>query len=129
MNNSPNGQNGEWFYDAPSDTAFQNQNTTYESNAYGAPNRCDAKGSSSQVFGILSLVALCFCQLLSIVFGAIAIAQSKTSRKALSYECSEAKTGRICGLIGLIIGAISVLFTVAMIIFVTAMIIIGSMAV
>lgn len=103
----------------------QGQQSFYQppqGNFYRQPPYIDQYASSSQTFGIIALVGLFFCQILSIIFGAIAMSRAKKSEQALGYECSEAKTGRICGLIGLIFGIIAVVITVLYLIFFFAVI-------
>ncbi|MBQ9098362.1 MAG: hypothetical protein IJY50_02935 [Clostridia bacterium] len=85
---------------------------------YQPPRPVDDHAKNAQVFGIVAVIGLFVFQVLSIVFGAMAMSQAKQSRKALGYECSEAHTGRICGTVGLIIGIIS---CVAIVLYVIAM--------
>ncbi len=71
----------------------------------------DPSGSSAQLFGVLALVSIFLCIGLPIIFGAIAMHNAKRSFLELGVESSQAKAGRICGLIGLIIGIVSLLGT------------------
>ena len=103
----PNGQgpNQSWQY-----------GNQYNPNGYGhyppIYDQPDSAAKNAQIFGIVSLIGLFFCQILSILFGAMAMSNAKKSAITLGRECSEAKTGRICGLVGLILGIGSIVLTV-----------------
>lgn len=128
---NPNqGNAGQTFYTTPPNqgNAYQN-NSTYQyqyASQNPDPNASfycpqgvyqppvpDPKGSSAQTLGIIALIALLFCQIVSIVCGAIAMSRAKASRNLLQYETQAAKTGRICGLIGLILGIVSTVLAIA----------------
>lgn len=99
----------------------QNPYNPYGQFPYVPPQ--DSKGNTAQTLGIIALISIMFCQLLSIILGAIAMANAKQSAMMLQYESSPAKNGRVCGLVAVIIGALS---TGATLLF-TVFIIIGSM--
>ena len=69
-------------------------------------------------------MGLFICQLLSVIFGALALHNAKKSRIALGTECTEARNGRIFGMIGLIIGSIQIgLIVLGVIVLIVALII------
>lgn len=109
----PNGQNPNqgWQYGNQ-----YNPNGYPPNNGYGfyppIQNQPDNAAKNAQTFGIVALIGLFFCQLLSIIFGAMAMSNAKKSAIALGHECSEARTGRICGLVGLILGIGSIVLAV-----------------
>ena len=83
------------------------------------PRMVDAqsKARSAQTFGIVALVGLFTLQILSIIFGILAMQSAKKSRMLLGYELPEAKTGRILGLVSLIISIVSIALTILVCIF------------
>ena len=101
-------------YGQPGDAQNPYAQNPYAQSPYGqfpyTPPQ-DPKGNTAQTLGIIALISIMFCQLLSIVLGAIAMSQAKQSLTMLQYESSPAKNGRVCGLIAVIIGALSVGFT------------------
>ena len=66
----------------------------------------DDNARSCHTMGLLSVIFLFFSQILSIIFGAIALNYAKKSFQALGYECPEMKSGRTMGKVGLIVGSI-----------------------
>ena len=66
----------------------------------------DDNARSCHTMGLLAVVFLFFSQILSIIFGAIALNYAKKSFNALGYECPEMRSGRTMGKVGLIIGSI-----------------------
>lgn len=97
-----------------------------QGNPYGTPGYppggyyppvADTDGKNAQTFGIIALVGLFVCQLVSVIFGILAMVSAKKSRLSTGYVCSEAKVGRICGLIGLILGGIQVAMILLVIVF------------
>lgn len=66
----------------------------------------DDNARSCHTMGLLAVIFLFFSQILSIIFGAIALNYAKKSFNALGYECPEMKSGRTMGKVGLIVGSI-----------------------
>ena len=87
-----------------------------QGNPYGAPYNGfppifyqagpDDNARSCHTMGLLSVIFLFISQILSIIFGALALSYAKKSYRALGYECPEMKSGRTMGKVGLIIGSI-----------------------
>ncbi|MBQ8358284.1 MAG: DUF4190 domain-containing protein [Clostridia bacterium] len=103
--NTQNGQNQGSFY-----TQQQSNRGSYGQPPFYNPYTAisDPHGSSAQTFGIIAVVSLVFCQIVSLVLGILAVRRAKDSRTMLQFETGAAKTGRICGWIGIILGAISI---------------------
>ncbi len=103
---NPNGQyynpNGQYYHPGGNPGQFHPDSFFYP------PQQTDACGKTAQTFGIIALVSLLFCQILSIIFGALAMSNAKKSVAALGFECSEAKNGRVMGLVGLIVGIVQI---------------------
>lgn len=88
----------------------------YTPPAYG-PNSYKAikDASSAQTLGIVGLiVSLVCCPLIGIILGIIAISRAKSASMALGYVPTEAKTGRICGIIAIVLGVLSFLLALAL---------------
>jgi ABC-type phosphate/phosphonate transport system permease subunit len=105
---NPNGQyynpNGQ-YYNPNGQYYNPNNGGQFNPDSFFNPyQRQDSCGKTAQTFGIVALVGILFCWPLAIIFGALAMSNAKRSAAALRYECPEAKTGRIMGLIGLILG-------------------------
>ena len=98
MNNDQNNQHFD-----PQGT----NNSFYTQPGYSPPI-ADPQGDSSQTLGIVALVCLFFCQIVSIVCGAMAIGRAKESRALLGFETQASKVGRICGILALVFGILSV---------------------
>ena len=113
---NPNGQyynpNGQYYN--PNNGGQFNPDSFF--NPYQNNDTC---GKTAQTFGIISLIGILFCQILAIIFGALAMSNAKKSVAMRGYECPEAKSGRIMGLIGLIagIGQMALTFLVYVLIF------------
>ena len=88
-------------------------NYSYDPNYAPAPTS-DSNASTSMIMGIIALVAnfVGLGGLIPIILGVLAMSFSKKSVEALGFECSNAKTGRICGLIGLIISIVSIVLVI-----------------
>ena len=89
----------------------QNPYGYYGQNPYGYPPIyqqpvSDSNAKNCHMMGLLSIVCLFVMQILSIVFGALALNYAKKSKMEMGYECADAKNGRLMGMIGLIIGSI-----------------------
>ena len=104
---NPNGQyyNGQGN---PHGNPYANGGQFHPDSFFYPPQQTDASGKTAQTFGIIALIGLLFCQILSIVFGALALSNAKRSVMTVGYECPEAKGGRVMGLIGLILGIVQV---------------------
>ena len=88
---------------------FDPQPTAYT--PYVQP-KTDTLGSSAQIMGILAIVlSFVCCPIVGIVLGAIAMSRAKRSRMEMGYETGEAKTGNICGIIGLVWGIVATLLS------------------
>lgn len=96
-----NDQNNQQFDPQGTNNTFYTQPGYY-------PPISDPQGDSSQTLGIVALVCLFFCQIVSIVCGAIAISRAKASRALLGFETQSSKVGRICGILALVFGILSV---------------------
>ena len=107
---NPNGQyynpNGQYYNPNHNNGGQFNPDSFF--NPYQNNDSC---GKTAQTFGIVSLVCIFFCQILAIVFGALAMSNAKKSVLLRGYECPEAKSGRVMGLIGLIAGIGQMLLT------------------
>ena len=106
----PNNQSG-YQYGNPGQNSY-GQNP-YGQNPYGQPpyshpSQPIASNNAKNCFtmGLLSIVCIFVMQILSIIFGALALNYAKKSKIEMGYECPDAKNGRLMGLIGLIIGSI-----------------------
>ena len=88
-------------------------NYSYDPNYAPAPTS-DSNASTSMILGIIALVAnfVGVGGLIPIILGALAMSFSKKSVEALGFECSNAKTGRICGMIGLIISIVGLVLAI-----------------
>ena len=120
---NPNGQyynpNGQYY-----NPNGQYYNGGYQNNPYGGngqfnpdsffhpPVQANSNGKTAQTFGIVALVGLLFCTILSIVFGALAISNAKKSVAMTGYLSPEAKSGRIMGWIGLVGGIVSIAISI-----------------
>ena len=109
-NEQPNNQSG-YQYGNPGQNSY-GQNP-YGQNPYGQPpysypSQPIASNNAKNCFtmGLLSIVCIFVMQILSIIFGALALNYAKKSKIEMGYECPDAKNGRLMGLIGLIIGSI-----------------------
>lgn len=70
------------------------------------------KAYSSKTLGILSIiVGLLCCRIASIVLGVIAISYASTSTEILGFEHPDAKTGKGCGIAGLVIAAVTLVLS------------------
>ena len=78
----------------------------------------DDNARSCHTMGLLAVVFLFVSQILSIVFGVIALNYAKKSVRALGYECPEMKSGRTMGKVGLIGGIILTGLTILFYVFV-----------
>lgn len=122
------------------DGTYNAQAAPHAENAYGAqpdPNQPpfdgapvqqpDPKGQSAQTMGIIALVGLFFCQIVSIVCGFLAMNNAKASFQMLGYESGPAKTGKICGMIGLILGALSVVISLLYAVLMIVLMVLGTL--
>ena len=75
---------------------------------YGYPQQPVTNNNAKNCFtmGLLSVVFIFLMQILSIVFGALALNYAKKAQNEMGYECPDVKNGRLMGLIGLIVGSI-----------------------
>ena len=121
---------------------FNNQNTSAESNQnftdqneqfnpdysymQSVPTQKDEKtaegekkASTSKILGIVGLVVgLACCGVAGLVLNIISIVMASTSKALLGYEHSDAKTGRVCSIIGIVISVLSVIFYILYVVFV-----------
>ncbi|MBR2010209.1 MAG: hypothetical protein IKA06_00465 [Clostridia bacterium] len=103
--NQNNGQNEGWSYQSGQ---FYTPVTPIDSTAMQA----NQSASSSQTLGIVGLIiSLICCPLIGIILGIIAISKASTAKSLLGHEPSEAKTGRICGIIAIILGVLSMILS------------------
>ncbi len=93
--------NGGWQYDP--------------SGAYMQPTTINQHAASAQTLGVIALILSFFvCPLVGLILGVMAMNRAKKSTAELGFECAEAKTGRICGLIGVIISSLALLITLVL---------------
>jgi len=99
--NQNNQQNSGWSYQ---NDQFYKPVTPIDNNAIEA----NKHASSSQTLGIVALiVSLVCCPLVGIILGIIAISKASKAKNLIGEEPSEARTGRICGIIAIVLGALS----------------------
>ena len=114
--NQNNQQNNGWSYD---NGQFYTPVSPIDNNAMQA----NQTASSSQTLGIVGLiVSLVCCPLIGIILGIIAISKASTAKNMLGYEPSEAKTGRVCGIIAIVLGALSMISSIIIYVVYMAMI-------
>lgn len=114
--NQNNQQNNGWSYD---NGQFYTPVPPIDNNAMQA----NQTASSSQTLGIVGLiVSLICCPLIGIILGIIAISKASTAKNMLGYEPSEAKTGRVCGIIAIVLGALSMISSIIIYVVYMAMI-------
>ncbi len=66
------------------------------------------EASTAQTLGIVGLImSVVCCALIGVVLGILAINRASNAKNLLGYETSEAKTGRICGIIAIVLGVLS----------------------
>ena len=116
--NDQNHQNQNGQYGANGQSPYGNGGNFYREQGYGPQgynqqppywNAPDPRGESAQTLGIVSIICAVFCAIAGLIIGIIAMNRAKESQVMLQYETSAAKTGRICGLVGVIIAAISMI--------------------
>lgn len=99
--NQNNQQNSGWSYQ---NDQFYKPVTPIDNNAIEASKHA----SSSQTLGIVALiVSLVCCPLVGIILGIIAISKASKAKNLIGEEPSEARTGRVCGIVAIVLGAIS----------------------
>ena len=130
QNNAPEGNSagqstGGFATPNPGQYQFDPQPQPNPYTTYTAP-KSDNYGSSAQIMGILAIVlSIVCCSVVGIVLGLMAMSRAKRSVVDMGFETSEAKTGNICGIIGLVIGIVGTLASLAFI----ALYIIGVMSI
>lgn len=68
---------------------------------------------TAQTLGIVALViSLVLLPPVGIVLGILAIARARAAKRSLGYEISEARVGRICGIIAIVVGGVSIVANV-----------------
>ena len=97
-----NGQNDQNQYQGKTDwNEYYRERGFQRQPATSGPS--DPAGNSSLVLGIIALVALSFCHIVSIICGIIAVSRARDSRMFLRMETSAARAGRICGIISIVL--------------------------
>lgn len=102
-----NGSGQQWQY--------ENGQSAWQGGPPPVSNPFEGQGNAqtAQTLGIIALVlSLVFFPPAGIVLGILAISRAASSKRLLGYEISEARVGRICGIIAIVIGSISIVINV-----------------
>ena len=98
FNQNDNTNNG-WSYGSP---PFYNQPPMNN-----VTSRGNELASSSKTLGILGIVlSIICCPLIGLIMGIMAMSRAKTSKMMLGTSISDAKIGRVCGIIALLISIV-----------------------
>lgn len=74
----------------------------------------EKKANSSKILGIIGLVVgLVCCGIAGIVLDIVALVNASTSKNLLGYEHQDAKTGKICAIVGIVIAVVSSIISIA----------------
>ena len=74
----------------------------------------EKKASTSKTLGIIGLImdVTGCCGLVGLVLNIISLVMASTSKALLGYEHADAKTGKICSIIGIVVAALSVIVSI-----------------
>ena len=70
----------------------------------------EKKAKNSMILGIVGLVVdISCCGIVGLVLNIISLVMAKNAKSILGYEHPDAKTGKICSIIGLVISALTII--------------------